>query len=411
MSHGSCSDGSVGPRTARWYSSVLSVQREGKRLITEPAPREKRWNHADFRFICGQSVSRLASTCGLPMKNKPAWDFLLFLDAHMSCIPACGVFSTAVLLLLVHYCLLSKLGFPCDDSERLNIPVSLDKKHKDDKAGEKPGAEKLNSRRWKDTGTVDQSLKAYKQRAGYLDVRAKQQAFLSIWAVANLLQGALTIVVLVLSIITIYTHWPRNKQVVGFPLAILLLSVFVVTTVKSCGILDLTLDDSLLHFLQRSIQREAGLESRVTLLTGIANFSIVLVSIVTPLSVGLLLKSPEPLKKRLERFQDLMYWTAFLLVVGVIQVNYQNRWSALLFDDDLSIQSVTQMAAGTGLLVGGVFTVASGLVFLPAGFLLNWANTAAKGSTSKKSWFMEIASVLAPVVAALPIAKLFEIVN
>jgi hypothetical protein len=86
----------------------------------------------------------------------------------------------------------------------------------------------------------------------------------------------------------------------------------------------------------------------------------------------------------------------------------------LFFDDDTSIQSVAQMATGAGLLVGAVFTAASGLVFLPAGFLL-YSEGAASGALAPKSngknWFTEIIAILAPVLTALPIAKLFEVVQ
>jgi hypothetical protein len=104
-----------------------------------------------------------------------------------------------------------------------------------------------------------------------------------------------------------------------------------------------------------------------------------------------------------------MYWTAFLLVVGVIQVTYQNRLPALFFDDEFNVQKIGQMASGTGLLIGGMFSVAMALVFLPAGFVLEAKRPPSVTDENKKAWFTEIVAVLAPVLTALPISKLFDI--
>jgi hypothetical protein len=153
------------------------------------------------------------------------------------------------------------------------------------------------------------------------------------------------------------------------------------------------------------------MESEIKCMTMIGNVSIVLVIVITPLAVCVLLNaSPQP--KRFQEFQQLMYWTAFLLVAGVVQVTYQNRLPALFFDDEFNVQHIGQMASGTGLLIGGVFSVALGFVFLPAGFVLDDSPTeTTQPKETKKSWFTEIVAVLAPLLTALPISKLFDIAS
>jgi hypothetical protein len=141
--------------------------------------------------------------------------------------------------------------------------------------------------------------------------------------------------------------------------------------------------------------------------------SVAAVVVITPLALCLLLYSPEVDRaERVHRFHHLMYWTAFLLVVGVIQVIYQNRMPALFFDDEFNRQRVGELASATGLLVGAVFTVALGLVFLPAAFVLGdppAEDGDREKSGSKKNWLAELFAVLAPVLTAIPVGRLFEL--
>ncbi len=333
---------------------------------------------------------------------------------HLRCawIPTTGVAVTAALLLLVAVCLFSNSDLEAGAVRDLAVRVMPNKQDDEKKVGEK-GAEQ----RVKEIGPLGKIVDGFKGRSKHLDVRAKQQAFLSIWGVANLIQGALTVVVLVLAARIIIWFTPELcwKEVVWRPIGVLFAIVGLLFVVNTTGIVPLTLDKGLLSHLQNLVEKEAGMRGYVSFLTKIGNVFTALVALLVPVAVGvLLLGSPMSTKRRRERFKALMYSTALLLVVGVIQVTYQSRWAALFFDDETSIQSIAQMAAGAGLLVGAVFTTASGFVFLPAGYLLHRRESAEADPSSaapSKSWLTEILAILAPVLTALPVAKLFEIVR
>ncbi len=328
-------------------------------------------------------------------------------------LPAIGVFITAVLVIFVSRCLLSTLDLDKDKQMELKIRFPVEKKDAKKEGG---GWGKPAPEAWKES--VQQAIDRFKkEKEEFLDIRARQQAFLSTWAVANLLQGALAVSVLLVSIFTVVAFLPlrdRWRVLVG-PAAVLAAAIALVVCVNLFGLVPLTMKGSTLTFLQDKIRDASGLSEKIQTLTDVGNISIIFVTFLTPVAVGVLLaKSAKSPKKRLEQFRYLMYMTAFLLVVGVVQVIYQYRWPCVLFDDDTNAQLVAQMATGAGLLVGGVFTAASALVFLPAGYLLERyevAKTDTSSAGTKKNWLAEIGAVLAPVLAALPIGKLFDFIH
>jgi hypothetical protein len=153
-------------------------------------------------------------------------------------------------------------------------------------------------------------------------------------------------------------------------------------------------------------------ESRSELLTTTGNVSVALVIFVVPFALCVLLHSRESETKRFERLQLLMLSTALLLVSGAVQVSVQSRWPALFFDDSTNLDQIAQIALSRGLLVGSVFSTALAFIFLPAGATLHAQAFYGKDNNdiaSRWSWFTQLFSVLAPLIAAVPISKLFEL--
>ena len=125
------------------------------------------------------------------------------LPIRYSSLPTLGILVTAMLLLPIAWSLLSNLNLRPETAEALKIRVFPSKQGEDKKAGAKQRDQSP-----REVGTVWQSLAEYQKRLGYLDVRGKQQAFLSIWAVTNLFQAALTVVVFAVSIKTLLLFTP-----------------------------------------------------------------------------------------------------------------------------------------------------------------------------------------------------------
>ncbi len=192
----------------------------------------------------------------------------------------------------------------------------------------------------------------------------------------------------------------------------ILLSVSVVLIANLFGYAPLDTNYSINWWFQTMARDAIGIPAKITFLTDACNISIVMVILMVPLALCVILASREDITKRYSEYQQLIYWTAFLLVAGVIQVTYQNRMPALFFDDDFNLQKIRQLASSAGLQVGGMFSVALALVFLPAGFILDTLLPVSKESQQNqgnKSWYTEIIAVLAPMLTALPISKLFDI--
>ena len=343
-----------------------------------------------------------------------------FFVCWRGCLPAIGIFSTACIIALVNFTLLTNRT--PEEFAKLKIRV-FEKKPRDKKDAEKKNEEKHFGRPAQEIGAIGGLIDQFPERKRFVDVQTRELTFLTTWASINLLQGALGIVVLALTINTIWRYWPyRTKHHLpqGTQEAIIASGCIIVVTfamlglLNFFGILDLTLKNSLIGELDDAMRRAVQLQSKVEALTSFGNASVGLVTALTPFSISILLVSRKHRERRFQRCQHLMYWTAFLLVVGVIQVSYQSRWPALFFDDEFNIQQVAQASLSRGLLVGSVFSVASALVFLPAGFVLAPSTAfqnAADAVDPKKNWFTEIFAVLAPVVAALPFGKLFELVQ
>jgi hypothetical protein len=179
-------------------------------------------------------------------------------------------------------------------------------------------------------------------------------------------------------------------------------------------VIDLTLARSAHGELEVKIREATQLAAPVRLVTGFGNVSVGLVIVVLPFSLCVLLHSGQPVGERFGRLQLLMYCTALLLAVGAIQVSFQSRWPALFFDDHTNLEQIAQTALSRGLLVGATFTIASAFVFLPVGSALRGQESdLGKGNAivSRWNWFTELFAVLAPVAAALPFGKLFDLLQ
>ena len=341
-------------------------------------------------------------------------------------LPALGICVTAGLLLFVSECLLGKVEVQENDFDKFQVRSPEEKKAADEKGQVKDKARTkiviLGTRTPVELGTIKEIIDRFKDRSEKLDVQTRKLSFLTTWSVVNILQGALAIVVLALSGRILWRYRPckdpdvpkkKSKANLWIALFLIVSSVVLIVVADQTGLAPLSVQKSVNGVLQKEARKALGLTSEIGVLTNVGNVSIVLVIVFAPLSLCLLLYSSLYREQQFRDFQQLMYWTAFLLVVGVIQVTYQNRMPALFFDDEFNVQQIGQMASGTGLLVGSVLSVAMGLVFLPAGFILGERFPAGGAVQDNRGmgWFTEIVAVLAPVLTALPIGKLFDIVG
>jgi hypothetical protein len=341
----------------------------------------------------------------------------------LMCLPALGLAVTAALFVFVSHNLLGKVELPRTEFNALAVRAPAEKKDDDTKAGGKaePKAKgpMIGTRPAVDLGTAETVINDLPNRSKKLDVQTRRLGYLTTWTVANLVQGGVVVFVLGLAIWLVwrYRKSTQPRWMLWLPLAVSVISMASIVAGDKTRWAPLSVDKSVNSRLQNDARDRLKLADEIECMTGVGNISIVLVIACVPVALGVLLYSAihENCSQRLKYFQRLLYATALLLVVGVIQVIYQNRMPALFFDDDFNVQQIGQMAAGTGLLVGGLFTVALGLVFLPAGFILGAhrsENVSADGEgTSSKTWLTELLAVLAPVLTALPISKLFDITS
>jgi hypothetical protein len=221
------------------------------------------------------------------------------------------------------------------------------------------------------------------------------------------------VAVLVVSFRTLRLYSTRAKwRFLVAPAALLGVCVVVALVLLAREQLPLSPGHRVNGRLQEAIREAVAMAGPIDVLTTVGNLSVALVVVVTPLAVCLLLYSPEIERaERVRRFHHLMYWTALLLVVGVVQVTYQNRMPGLFFDDEFNRQRVGETASASGLMVGAVFTVALGLVFLPAASVLGEpaAEPGPDAVGPTRNWLAELLAVLAPVLTALPVGRLFEL--
>jgi hypothetical protein len=330
------------------------------------------------------------------------------------CLPATGVLVTACLYALINGTLLANTAPP----DPLDLKVRVFEKKTEDRKDDpkKANGTKATIPVWHEVGTVNAAAGKFEQRHRYLDVQARQLTYLTTWSVMNLLQGALAVVVLAVSAGTIRKYWRRGKdnQVLWVALLILLGSLGLLGLLQCTSVIDLTLSRSLYGVLNEEIRKATDLAGRAGFVTTLGDLSVALVIVVMPFSLCVLLHSSEKAEGRFDRLQLSMYCTALLLVVGAIQVSFQSRGPALFFDDHTSLEQIAQIALSRGLLVGAIFSIALAFVFLPAGPVLRGQESdriEGNAIASKWNWFTELFAVFAPVAAALPVGKLFELLQ
>ncbi len=344
----------------------------------------------------------------------------IFRRYAMLSLPALGLLVTALLILLVHGCLLSGVKMEKADFEALRVRSPMEKKDTKEKAEEPPKFGAIGTRPAVEFGTVREVIDARLKKpadkppepSAILDVRTRQLNYLTTWSAINLLQGALALVVLVLAGRIIWWHWRElpSRKAYCLPGAIAVVSVALVFVGDWKGFAPFSMRGSVNEQLQNEARKAFGSDFAINSLTMVGNLGITAVVVTVALGLGMLLDSLAERPVRLLQFRQLMRWTGVLLVVGVIQVTYQNRMPALFFDDEFNIQHIGQMASGTGLVIGGVFSVAMGLVFLPVGHFLG-DPAASADEPSTRGGLAEILAVLAPVLTALPIGKLFDLAS
>lgn len=335
-------------------------------------------------------------------------------------MPAFGIVTTTGLILLVCNCLLTGVQISEADLNQLTVRSPAERKDSDKKESEnkEPESKSKNvSARMIGVGPVvelgkaNEVVESYPKRSKNLDVKARILTYLTTWAAFNLVQAAVTAVVLFLSFRLLMKYWNVTERLI-FVLALLLNGACAVAVVvgDDFGLAPVAVPHSVSGQLQDLAREYMGIKTRIDRLTDIGNISIVTVVVLVPSTLCLVLSSAACAKERYEDLQLLMFWTAFLDVASVVQVTYQNRMPALFFDDEFNVQIIYQMASGTGLLIGGLFTVALGLVFLPASYWLQ-SKIEHGGDECEKGWLAQILAVLAPVVTAIPVGKLFDITS
>src|SRR5262249_25078008 len=160
------------------------------------------------------------------------------------------------------------------------------------------------------------------------------------WTVLNLLQGALTIALVALSVGAICAYWRKEYWIlwhkeycaVWIAAAIIAGGVGMLALLDGREVIDVTLKNSLHGILNSQILDAVHLQSVADIVNKLGNLSIVVVTLMVPFCLCVLLRSSEKPEQRFERLQSLMYWTAILLVTGAVQVSYQSRWPMLFFD-------------------------------------------------------------------------------
>jgi hypothetical protein len=359
---------------------------------------------------------------------------------RLACLPALGVAVTAALLLVAGNSLL-------DATDKLTGPDAQPDQRLKDRFGQlvarapaepEKGKEKKNpagpligSQPAVLIGSLKEATEAFDRRAMYVDVQARCLSLLQVWTVANLLQGGMAVVVLVLAVRAATRHG-RGAGVLPFalPALILVAALMTVLLLDRTGLFPLTGKQNVATLLQTAARKAVKIEEAASWLTGVGNGSIIAVLVAVPLALGALVHSSTRPAERLEsdehreasahreecfgEFQRLLYCTSGLLVAGAVQVTVQHRLPELLFDDEFLVQHVHQMASGVGLLIGGVFTVALAFVFVPCGLVLGRglpaaATGAATGATPAApvapTWLKEFLAVIAPLVAVFPVGK------
>lgn len=334
------------------------------------------------------------------------WQWTVFL-------PTLGVLITAILIIFVNSTVPRKVNRLESDFEKFRVRTPAEKK--DEKAKANPAAGMVGVSPPIELGSTQEVINRFDARSNSLDVRTRIYSYMTVWSVANFVQFALSIAVIALALRLVWLYWDTWKLPscsVAVMALLLLISGIGIGVADWQGWAPVSPNDSVSGKLQTAVKNQIGYSSEFEFLTVAGLVLIVLVQLLVPISLGCVLSDTEKdPNERFQQYQQLLYLNALLMVAGVVQVTIQNRLPILLFDDEFNVHQVGQMAAGMGLRIAAIHSVAMGMVFLPAGFVLQRGVTDAAepdAAAPSRNWYMEIFAVFAPLLSALPISKLFE---